>query len=433
MKISKEKLTIYLVYILIAISAIGHIVQNSAISLIATIVIVAISALAKKENLLIITYICLPFFNILNAKFNTMSWFYVIVLILVIKYFMSKDEKYKPKTKFIILISLMLFLVCNINAINKCITWYILLSTLIITYKENMLKDNIVKIVNYYTISTILASIYGYYLLQVNLYPFVNSYVWNTGKIYTRFGGMIGDSNIYSQNILLIITFNLILIEKYKASNYRYILIGVLAIFTILTYSKMNIMMMAILIVIYTTYKLSKYINKRNAIKTLLILCAIVIGIVSLLVYIKNNADSDLISSYITRFSSKDLLTGRTNVYKHFINLWKENPTYVLWGIGFEKYTEPYSITAGINIMYSHNIYIETVSLFGGIFTIAVIIFIIYKLIKFLKEKKSLIVVTPILILLITGMILHGNLEFSYYYNLIIIIQLFIAEMEEKN
>lgn len=431
-KISKEKLTIYAIYMLIIISAIGHVLKNSIISLMATIAIVLISAFTKKELLLIIIYICLPFFNILNTKFNTISYFYLILIIFAIKYFCDKDKKYKPKIKVFILLCLMLIFVLNISVIDKCLTWYMLLMTLVITYKENMLKENILRIINYYTISTILASAYAYCLLQVNLYPFVNSYVWNSGKKYTRFGGLIGDSNIYSQNILLIIAFNLILIERHKASNYRYILIAILVVFTLLTYSKMNIMMMAIIIFVYTIYKLVKYINKKNAIKTLMILFATIIGIVSLLVYIQKNTGSNLISSYIKRFSSKDLLTGRMSVYKHFIDLWKENPTFILWGIGFEKYTMPYSITAGVNIMYSHNIYIETISLFGGIFTTAIIVFILYELVIFCKKKGNIIVILPIGILFITGVILHGHLEFSYYYNLIIIIQLFRNEIDLK-
>lgn len=432
MKISKDKLIIIFIYALLGVIAIGHIMQVSIIPLMVTGILICFSLLLKKENLLVMLYICLPFFKMLNGKLNTTSGFYILVVIFVIKYYISKENKYKVRTKTFILIIMLGIVFLNFNVIDKCLTWYISIMPLILTYKEKMLEDNILKIILYYTISMILASAYGYYLLQTGLYPFMDSYVWSKGQTYTRYGGMVGDSNIYSQCALLIISFNLIVMDKYGIKNTRYILIVLLMMFTIFTYSKMNILMMILLVVGYVLYTLCKYINKKNALKTIMVICGSIIGIIFIFNYIKSNMNSSIIESYITRFSAKDLLTGRTDVYDHFINLWKQNPIVWFFGIGFEKYIQPYAISSGMVIIYSHNIYIETISLFGGIVFAILAWQIITNIIKFILKKGNLLVLAPVMILLVTGFVLHGNLEFSYYYNIIIVIQLFVNEMRRK-
>ena len=139
--------------------------------------------------------------------------------------------------------------------------------------------------------------------------------------------------------------------------------------------------------------------------------------------YIVNNTNNEIISSYLIRFSANDLLTGRTTVYSHFLSILNNNPLYYFFGMGFKNYTTPFYISANEIVKYAHNLYIECISLYGVPITILILVFISNKIIQNFKTNHSVIFIIPLFVLLLTGLTLHGNLEFSFFFNLILIIQ----------
>lgn len=392
----------------------------------------------KIDELFIYMYTCLPFFNILNYKMGTTSMFYILVITFIFKYYTDKSiEHFKIKSKMMIICLIILFVIYNINALGTYIKWLIMILPLILTYKEQKFYTNLVKVIFYYSLSTILASIMGYIMMNNGSYIYLSSYVWNSGEVYTRFSGLIGDSLVYSQILAILISLNLIKIEKLrKIKLVDVAFIGVLITCGILTYSKTFIILMVLIFLYYFFYKLYRNIKEKKSINFMMFCAICVVGIVVLLQFISTNSDSEIVSSYITRFTSSDLLTGRTTVYKHFFELWKENPQVILLGIGFAKYVLPYQLESGTTVIYAHNIFIESISLFGFLVCIVLLIIGLNAIYKFFKCKKDIIYLLPTFILFASGMVLHGNLEFSYYFNLILVIIVFcngVSKNKEEN
>lgn len=430
--ISKIKLIFMLAYLLIIINLVGHCLYFEKLNLIISIIIVIIPGFLKLTYIYEYIYMCLPFFNVLNKSVGDTSLFYIIILIYILKYFINKGEKYKLKSKLLILMGVTILTFYNINTGSKYISWLILLIPLILSYKEEKLFEKIKNIILLYSFSMILSSVCGYYMLINNLSIYTGSYIWNDGEIYFRFSGLIGDSNVYSQCILIIIASLLIIYEMNK-EKIVFVMIFLLFAFGLLTYSKMNIIMMLVIFIYYSIHKSYKYIKDKNKTINFIVFMLTICILISIGIYIfMKNIDSKIISSYIVRFNAKDLLTGRMYVYDRFISMWKEDYLKTLVaGIGFSKYIVPYRLSEALTIIYSHNIYIETISLFGVLGMYIIFIFLFYRISRFFKYKKDKIFLLPLLILLITGLALHGHLEFNYYFNVILAIT-FLEYNEQK-
>lgn len=425
-KISKVKLIFITSYLLILMNLILRCFKIDSINLLISGIVVSLPLLLKLEYIYIYIYMCLPFFNILNKNMGSTSLFYIILIILLFKYLFTKSRKYRFKFKMLLVLSIFIITGYNLNFGTNYISWLMIIIPLIFIYKEEYFISNLKYIILLYSLSMILSSIFGYYMLNNDLSIYTDSYVWNAGEISLRFSGLVGDSNVYSQSVLIIIASLLILFENINR-KYIIFLIIIMSLFSILTYSKMNLIMLVGLYFVFIFYKIKTYLkNKDNLGKLLLftLFSFIIITIISS--FIIKNIDNSLVSSYIVRFNAKDLFTGRFDVYKYFINLWSENFLKTLFvGIGFMKYSAPYSIDGSTLLKYSHNIYIETISLFGVFVFLGIFIFLLNKIIKNIKVKKiGLILLLPTLVLLITGLVLHGNLEVSYYFNVLLSISL---------
>ena len=406
-----------------------NIYGSSIICLGATAIVILLGCAFKVENLLLYMLANIPFFNILNYKTGTTSMFYLLIIVFVVKYYFSKHEHYKIRTKTLIIVVLVLFSLYNLSVFETYIKWVLKFIPVILIYKEEWLYNNMSKTITYLTISAIISSAMGYILLNADKYLYTGSYVYSNGSSATRFAGLIGDSLVYSQFILIVMACNLIKIEKYKCNKTLCMLaIVILIAFGFFTYSKTYIALMLFTVFFYFIYKLVQYVREKKSYKFIIFCIICLIGCVIAVNYIAQNSSGNMISSYITRFTSSDLLTGRSEIYARFINLWKENPQVLIVGIGFEKYIEPYN---NGTCQYSHNIYIETISLFGVLVFCILAIFIVKAIISYFVKKGDIIYLLPILILAISGFVLHGHLEFGYYFNIILAIIFFNLGKEE--
>lgn len=419
MSVSRKSLKELFIYMLILILSYFQMNGNSTISIILSFLIIAMSLFSDLSETLEIMFICLPFFNILNSKMGTTSLYYLFVILFILKYLFLKGEKHYFKSKMIICGFVLILTSYNITVASKYLTWLILLVPFILSYGEKFLNKNFSRLITFYALSMVLSSAIGYMILNKGLSIYTSSYVYNNGSIHTRFSGLIGDSNVYSQSLLIIeslLIYNFMYLDKSKR-NLLFILL--LVVFGVLTYSKMNIVVTVFLIFIYVLKKMKMFItNKKHKYKFIIYLFMVGFILLCGLLYISKNTDSNIISSYITRFSASDLMTGRFEVYNHFISIWLDNPLKFLFGIGFKSYTTPF-VLGNSYVQYAHNLYIETICLYGFI----VFMGIVFSIFKLCQKSKGFLNKLPLIILLITGLILHGNMEFSFFMNLILIFE----------
>lgn len=423
----KVKINLYvIIYLLLLICCIGHCINMGMISFASTLVIVLITLFCKLEVVFEILFISLPFFNALNLKVGQTSLYYLLVIVFILKY-VIKHRGFEITKKFLLIVLIVLITIPNLIAVTSTyLSWILLLIPLILSYKEDFLKKNFNNIIYKYALSMIISSVFVLYMQMNNVYVYIPAYVWNDGDTVIRFSGLIGDSNVYSQSLLIIISLLLFDIFFNKNSNHKIAIVYILLLgcFGILTYSKMNLIALVLIAFISLLYfYVSNMKYKTINLKLMLFSIILIVGCVFGISYIINNTDNEVISSYLTRFSVNDLLTGRTTVYSHFITILNNNPLYYFVGMGLENYITPFSISSEEVVKYAHNLYVECISLYGVPITVLVLTFIGSKIVQNLKVNHSVIIIMPMLILLLTGFTLHGNLEFSFFFNLILILQ----------
>lgn len=410
----KKKNTKIQLLLLLALSVSQYSNLNK-INIIITCLIMLLFVASSIEECTVMIFELIPFFNLLNARIGETSFYYIIVIIYIGKYILYKKMRLSYK-KIIILfiISILRLLDGNMEVFAK---WFLLFTVVVITFKNELMIKNLNEIVEMITISTIISSIIGYIML-IN-----GKSIYNKGYVYsrelgnvTRFAGLIGDSVFYSQFCAIIIAANLVVMYNNKIKLFEAISSMILFGFTLLSYSKTGLILCIISLFVFMIAEIIKNAqSKSKAIISVLMIILIAIGCIIGKKAIEKS-DNPIISNYTTRFESKDLLTGRGEIYKYYINLLRNNPRSIWIGITDKEYTTPFYIATGVAFNRSHNIYIETIAIFGLLPTIGMMIFILYCMINFIKKNnKNLINLLPIIELLLSGVTLHGHYEFHYY------------------
>ena len=67
-------------------------------------------------------------------------------------------------------------------------------------------------------------------------------------------------------------------------------------------------------------------------------------------------------------------------------------------------------------ITRAHNIYIETICLFGLLPAVALFGFCLRKIGSYIKNRNNIFFMTPFMVLVLSGVSLHGHIEWPYYF-----------------
>lgn len=415
---------------MIIMDFIGYYFNMNFIIYISIISILGIAALTTIENIMIICFICVPFFYLITFKLGQSSCVYYLIGIYFVKYIIEKIKRFNFNdliNKYLISLLILIVTFRNVFAIEnkRYISWFIL--TIFFVFAYNDKNFNLKKCIKWYTISFIISSILGYIVIKqgrIELLPVDLGVVFNKWNTTYRFVGLMGETNGYAQvNLILFIVNTISLIRSKNIKNFiKYAVISAaLILFGFMTYSKMYILALIIFIILLILYELYSNMNGRiNISRVLAIILMCIIGSIIIVKFISSNLDSSLISNYLVRFTSKDLSTGRLEVYEYFFNLLNTNILYWYFGAGFYKYLIPWTVT-GTNGICAHNIYLECTVLFG-IFGVWVIMsLLLYRLVIFKKRKITFLSFLPLIIFLITGLSLHSMLT-NYFYFLLLII-----------
>lgn len=400
-----------IIYLLLVILSFSQVLTLKYINILVCVSISIIMLLSSCEECTTMLFLLLPFFNFFNYKMGTTSLYYIFTAIFIWKYIKYYEFKV-PMKKIVILLFLAVIRMFCFNA-EIYFKWLCLFTVLVLTYNEDFFIENIKETIENFSISFIISSAVGLYMLQTgsSLYTYTKSYVNGS----TRFAGLIGDNVFFAQIALVLAAFNFIIL--YKRFSLKNLLIVIsLYIFASLTISKTAIILEVILLILFLILLILKYgAYKYTFIKSIIIMILIGIGIFFSAYYIRNNTDNLVIQNYSTRFASNDLSTGRDEITNHYINKILQTPQVWFCSMTYEDYSQPFYPNAHFTytINRSHNIYIETICCFGIIPSCFIFIWLIKRIILLLTQNK--ILVLPIITIFLTGFTLHGHYEFHYY------------------
>ncbi|HHD2717046.1 TPA: hypothetical protein ACOTHS_000598 [Clostridium perfringens] len=416
MKIKKDK-NFYLIIelVLLFILGITQIFSISSICLIIVFIILYLMIISDFKCTSCMLFVALPFFNLFNYKIGSTSLYYLFIIAFICKYLVYK--RYKISRNKIYFFLLLVLVRIPSGDFVELIKWILLLSVLFIVFNESFFTDQLDEIIFYLTISAILSSAFGYYMLEKQLSIYTQSYVYSENGITTRFAGLIGDSVFYAQFVALIVSANLIIAYYSSKKRIKHIIVStILAGFDILTYSKTGIILIVIMYFLYIiSFIIKSAKNKKTFIKSIITFLILIVGITYFKNYFILHTDNSYVINYIARFTSEDLSTGRNVVTDHYLNLLNNSWRTPFFAMSQDVYSTKF-YTNGLNaINRAHNIYIESVCAFGLSITLIIFIWVFYQIYKTIRNGYYFSTIS-MFVLLASGFVLHGHYEFQYYF-----------------
>lgn len=404
----------YIIYILMGALVLTEFIGSYILRVITVTLVVLTGIFCNLEANVIMLFACMPFFNLINLKTGTTSLYYILICTFCFKYFMNKKGHYKLNKKILISFILIFYFIVDMSLVK--LTWILLALPLLFTYREWFLIKNIKKIIRATSITMVLSCICGYWLLVNGRSIYIIGMVYNNGIETTRFAGMLGDSVVLGLMLNVLIASNFVLIYKNKYKIMDIFMLFSMAGFGILTFSKTFVVVLTFITFIFFISIIKNVAKRRSTVYLLgVIIFALSIGILLGINYIFDNLSNEVISNYFIRFSSQDLFTGRIGIFNHYLDKSSSSIYKLFFGMPVQEYTEPYLMSVFQYITNAHNIYIEILCLFGLPMLVIVCFAISFILIRSLRLRYNLVFLMPFLVILIYGLVLHGNLDFNYY------------------
>lgn len=392
-------------------------------ALLLTGLVLLIGLLIRYDEVGIYLFICLAFFNVMNANVQSTSLFYILCGIVVVRYFAQERQKYKLPQKLVLLCIIFMVTAYNLPDTRRYFSWFILLLTCIFLYRERIITTCITDIVTLFSLAFLFASGWGYLMLQNGMAINNGSAMFLSGNYsYLRFAGLVGDSVMFGGIIIVLIAANLVLMMTCKKQIWlRLFFVIAMTIFGILTYSKTFYVGMIIEVVLFLWFWLCKEKGKLKAFfLTVIVTGVIVAGVIVWLSYGTDNVASIMRE----RVSAEDLSTGRLVAWEYYVDRWLHDWTIVFKGIGFAEYAMRRSYAGYTHsVMYAHNILIESITAFGLLETGAVLTGMGIALKRFLNQHVGLIWLLPAFMLFaVFGIISHGHFESIYYFCALLVV-----------
>lgn len=407
---------VYLEIALISMLCVSQYLGISALNLAISCCVLIIHFLMEDMGECTIGLFCaLPAFNLLNVRMGSISMYYLMVFIFWLRYFQYRNWKIS-RTKFLVLFALLIIRLTS-GEIKETLTWFVLISVLVLTFEEDFFDRNLLQVVLSVSVVFLITSLAGYFMLKAGKSIYTKGQVW-TGTVKSiRFAGMIGDAVFFSQFCALLAAANLTL----ACTNKRYFLPGFLIagaclVLCLETYAKTGMLLIALCAAASIVWLIwDRLKNKRTAVFSILLAFGGVVAVILLVEYILTNTDNLILQNYITRLSSGDLLTGRMDIWVHYLSLLGDNWRSLICALPASDYFRRFIISNGRGFNDPHNLLLESACLFGIIPTLCMMMLVFVLMYRCFIRRKGILWQMPICVMLASGFTLHGHLEFHYY------------------
>lgn len=412
-KIGWAELSILATYVFVILAGLAWTRSMGSAAFLCTLCVLAVALVSSSEICCRLLFVCFPFFNIMGSDLGGTSMFYVLILLFAAKSLIdgSVQSAGRRLTLYGLIILATLY---NYGAGLTYLKWLIHLLVPILLIGTGRMRQNFPVYLKLLTISLILSSAAGQMMLDAGVYLYTFGSVRVDTEITTRFSGLVGDAVVYGQLVSVVVGANAYL--AFSGKGYRLIapLCLILVFFAFMTYSKGALVSLAIVgIFVFVTYV-------RRAVEGQVPVRYIVYALAAVAVayfgagILSSGATSFSPDALMKRLDSDDLLTARGQIWSAYFDLWGQvGAPMVFKGIGFDVYQ---GTTVYGRWHNCHNIYIEAVTLFGVLGAIAMGAALLGFLAKRVRCGAAAMSILPCVILLASGMILHGFLDFPFFY-----------------
>lgn len=372
----------------------------------------AVLLLCNQKKQLCLMLMLMSFANLFKAAPGTQSFFTIITIAYVLRYFIGKRRVSYPV--FIVLVlGVEIFMVQLFNGTFdaaksvKFVFSLLFLFAAYDTYQKEWLKD----ISLYYILGIELASL----TKACGLFPQISLYtgelygeVINGARVY-RFAGLYNDPNYYSINLILALCIIVCLYDKKMLSGQIGIALSApILVFIGMTGSKSALFMlvMPVVLLVYSNSKNRKYFLQ------IIFILACVIGIFYIL-----SGKAEIFNKTIDRLllmkKGEKLTTGRIEIWEDYVGFFLTNLNTLLIGSGVGA---PF-----LNGHAAHNTVIETIYHIGLVGGTALLSIVACVFRHSRHEKKNIMNYSLLLCLL--AMYMFVSQLFSYD----AVFQLFLA------
>lgn len=413
-----NRVDIYFVHMLLLFLGISHYFGITFLNIAITVLIGFVLIFSENfEKRIVILFTLLPFFNLFTTEIGNTSLYYLFLIFVLFSVIKKNNWKIKKGKIWLVLCGIIITLFWRDIVVQ--IKWILVFSFLCIMTDNSQLEKSMPMLIKHISISTIVASVIGYLMMIMDKSIYNNSIVYLSGKTITRFAGLIGDSVFYSQFCVILIACILAFCIMHKLSiRFSIFTSIILSGFVLITYSKTGIILLVFTFICYAlVYIKNNLKNNTTVIKA--IFFSIVFLIVTILTvnYIVKHQNTDLIKSFMLRFSAKDLWTGRNSVSESYFEKLNSSIIYMLHGMSISMYTSNGAVVGATMITRAHNIYLETLCLFGVLPAIFIGILAVKKIYNIVRKKRNFLCqIIPTVVLLLSGISLHGHIEWPYYF-----------------
>lgn len=419
------------IFCLLCLRCVGQYLGITTLNLLLTILIVGLAFVAELDELFVIMYATLPLYNVINYQAGTYSMHYIIIAVFIAKYcFATKVHIYK------LLAFLMLF-VLRIFAADfvLLISWSILILPMLLTLDSPIWGRCIHRVILWMNASTILSCVTGYIMMITDRTIYTASYLYIGGVRTVRFAGLTGDSVAFGQTCVLMIGINLLYCYFNPNRKTFYVVTSaLLAIASLLSYSKMTLACTVIIVLIFLVLYGKEYARSgKKLLRSIIVVGVLIVMTIALVAFLMSyRGDSTLILGYIDRFTRDDLSTGRFSLWGTYLEMLTSQPRNLLIPLTNEEMHTPiWNPSTGTYISYMHNLYLETVAVFGWCSAIIIFIWLIHRLFKFVAQGNKFVLGLPMFVILFMGIGSHGNLEYQFYLQFALALALLNPEMAQ--
>lgn len=406
----------YILHFLLIMLGVTQIMGIPVVNIGISICIALIMCVCSIQQNIVMLFLLAPYFNMFSVQLGSTSLYYIYILVYMFKYFRNTKWTLK-KSKLFVIFALLGTTISWMNIVVQ-VKWFVLFVLLVINYKDKLFIGRFPLAIKHIGISTITSSVIGYIMLAEGKSIYTQSYIYSSQGNITRFAGLVGDSVFYGQFAVMVISAVLALVLMGKISEKTgYIITAVLSYYIVITFSKTAIILLAFVIVGYFLAFIHKNLHKKRTVyRALLVLVLLIAAVLGGVLYIASHLSNPTINMYVIRFTSGDLWTGRSSVTDNYIQKLYSSFAHVFIGMSYSDYTQNGVLVGQTMITRAHNIYIETICLFGFIPAIMMFGFCLKKIGGYIKNRNNIFFLTPFMVLILSGVSLHGHIEWPYYF-----------------
>lgn len=420
------------VFLMLCALSVSQFLGIMPLNLIIAAAIISVACFADVDELFVILYATLPFYNLISLRTGTYSLHYLIVGIFILKFLLRNKISILKLFSFLFLFILRIFA----EDFVLLVSWSLLILPLILTADDDIWLRNIKRILFWMNLSIVLSCITGYIMMAMQKSIYTTAYLYISGVRTVRFAGLTGDSIAFGQTCVLTIGMNLVYCYFNPDTPRKFYVLSsiLLAISALLSYSKMTLISILVVFAVFLVLYGKAYATSRKRIlKSVAFGCAlaalIVIGTFVLVNYSGNSA---VILGYIDRFNRDDLSTGRFSLWGVYLEMLGSTPRNLFFPLTSEALSTPiWNPSTNSYVSYVHNLYLETIAVFGWFAAFLIFIWVAARLYRFLATGSKLILSIPIIILLAMGLGSHGNFEYQFYLQFALAFSFLNPHMEE--